>query len=327
MDLLQELFKDTNVVIACIFCSYQEQANQGLEELIASILKQIIENQPQASEDIQTFYREFLYKCRRPRLTNLIDALRSEIRRYSKVFLVIDALDECLEDNQRRLIAKLESLASTVYLMVTSRPLDLIKQLFQGALHLDITAKEEDVRRYTQARVRRGQNRHEILLARLVQANNGLEDEIVDEIATNARGMSVFLIPVSRPLCPWWLHCRFLMAELHMNSVVNQASAWGVRNTLKNLPMEVNATYDEAIERIQQQSEFDRALANRVLSWIVYARRPLSYKELQHALAVTPQMTDMTTITEDLVDKSLLVDICAGLVIIDDQNTVRLVRK
>ena len=49
--------------------------------------------------------------------------------------------------------------------------------------------------------------------------------------------------------------------------------------------------------------------------------------ERKVALAVTPQMTDMTTITEDLVDKSLLVDICAGLVIIDDQNTVRLVRK
>ena len=67
-------------------------------------------------------------------------------------------------------------------------------------------------------------------------------------------------------------------------------------------------------------------LAERVLSWITYACRPLSYQELQHALAVTPQMTDM--ITEALMDKHLLIDICAGLVIIDEQsNIIQLVRK
>jgi hypothetical protein len=91
------------------------------------------------------------------------------------------------------------------------------------------------------------------------------------------------------------------MAKLHMDSLVSQRSAWEVRNALENLPTEVNATYDEAMKRIQRQSAVDRKLAERILSWITYSRRPLSYKELQHALAVTPHMTDM--ITETLVDK------------------------
>ena len=114
------------------------------------------------------------------------------------------------------------------------------------------------------------------------------------------------------------------MAKLHIDSLTSQRSALGVRNTLTNLPTEVNATYDEAMKRIQ--SAVDRELAERVLSWITYSRRPLSYKELQHALATTPQMTDM--ITEDLVDKCFLIDICAGLVVIDDQShIVRLARR
>jgi len=114
------------------------------------------------------------------------------------------------------------------------------------------------------------------------------------------------------------------MAKLHIDSLASQRSASGVRNALKNLPTEVNVTYDEAMKRIQ--SAVDRELAERVLSWITYSRRPLSYKELQHALATIPQMTDM--ITEDLVDKSFLIDICAGLVVIDDQShIVRLARK
>jgi hypothetical protein len=88
----------------------------------------------------------------------------------------------------------------------------------------------------------------------------------------------------------------------------------------------VNATYDEAMKRIQRQSAADKKLAERILSWITYSRRPLSYQELQHALAVTPEMTDM--ITEALVDKCFLIDICAGLVVIDDQSQIiRLARK
>ena len=97
-----------------------------------------------------------------------------------------------------------------------------------------------------------------------------------------------------------------------------------MRNALKNLPTEVNATYDDAMKRIQ--GAVDRELAERVLSWITCSRRPLSYKELQHALAVIPQMTDI--ITEDLVDKCFLIDICAGLVVVDDQShIIRLARK
>ena len=116
------------------------------------------------------------------------------------------------------------------------------------------------------------------------------------------------------------------MAKLHIDSLVSQRTAWDIRKALENLPREVNDTYDEAMKRIQSQSGVDRKLAERILSWITYSRRPLTYQELQHALAVTPQMTDM--ITEALVDKCRLIDICAGLVVIDNQShIIRLARK
>jgi ankyrin repeat domain-containing protein 50 len=142
------LFKGKDVAVACIFCNYNERSAQSLEELVVSILKQIIQNCASASESIKAFCEDFRDKQRRPRLTNHIDALRLEIQRYSKVFFVIDTLNKCLEDYQGGLIDELESISSTVYLMVTSRPLDLIKQRFQGACHLDINTTEEDVRKY-----------------------------------------------------------------------------------------------------------------------------------------------------------------------------------
>ena len=199
VDHLQKSFKGKDVAVACIFCNYKEQSTQSLEELVASVLKQVIQNLPLASESIKTFCEEFRDKHRRPKLPNLIDVLRLEIRRYSKVFFVIDALDECPEDYRGRLIAELESISSTVNLMVTSRPLDLIKQEFQGACDLDINAMDGDVRKYIGSRlgIRRGQTKNEILLARLAQDNCGLRDSIVDKVVTNTKGMSVLLIPVS----------------------------------------------------------------------------------------------------------------------------------
>jgi len=196
VDHLQESFKGKDVAVACIFCNYQERSTQSLEELVASVLKQIIQDQPSASESIKAFCEKFRDQQKHPRLTNLIDAFRSEIRTFSKVFIVLDALDECQEDYQGRLIAELESISSTVYLMVTSRPLDLIKQRFQGACHLDINAMDGDVRKYIESRIRRGQTKNEILLAQLVQENRGLQYSIVEKIVTNARGMFVLLISV-----------------------------------------------------------------------------------------------------------------------------------
>jgi hypothetical protein len=197
VDHLQKLFKGKNVTVACIFCSYQERSTQSLEELVASVLKQIVQDRSSASESIKAFCEKFHDQQKHPRLTNLVDALRSEIRTYSSVFIMLDALDECQEDYQGRLITELESLSSTVYLMVTSRPLDLIKQRFRGACHLDINAMDGDVRKYIESRIRQGQTKNEILLAQLVQENHGLRDSIAEKIVTNARGMFVLLISVS----------------------------------------------------------------------------------------------------------------------------------
>ena len=71
-----------------------------------------------------------------------------------------------------------------------------------------------------------------------------------------------------------------------MDSLVGKHNRAAVRKALEILPKEVNATYDEAMERIERQNEDNKELAKHVFSWITYARRPLSVKELQHALAV-----------------------------------------
>jgi hypothetical protein len=113
---------------------------------------------------------------------------------------------------------------------------------------------------------------------------------------------------------------RFLLARLHMDSLVAKHNLTAVRKALEILPKEMDDTYDEAMERIERQNEDDKELAKQVFSWITYAHRPLSVKELQYGLAVMPEMTDMDP--DAIIDEEILTSVCAGLVVIDEGSSM-----
>ncbi|KAI9780621.1 MAG: hypothetical protein M1816_002782, partial [Peltula sp. TS41687] len=302
VDYLQRKFSADNVAILCIYCSYKERVEQTAESLIASLLKQLVQKQPVISDTNRTFYWDHIINGTRPKFAELSGRLRTEIRAYRKAFIVVDALDECSEDKgtRRDLIKELQSLSQTVSLMITFRPNIAMEGQFQSSSRLDIRADNKDVRTYVRGRVAQ-----EDRLARHVRADSKLEEVMVDKIVGNSRGM-------------------FLLARLHMDSLVSKHSRREVRKALENLPQELNSTYEEAMERIRGQAEDDRKLAERVLSWIIYAMRPLSVEELQHAVAIEPGMTELED--EDLTDREFLASVCAGLVVIDDEiGIVRLV--
>ena len=91
------------------------------------------------------------------------------------------------------------------------------------------------------------------------------------------------------------------------------------------MPKELDDLYRETLKRIQGQPGEDGALGIRVLSWVTHARRPLSVEELRHGLAVeydedkeSPNEFD----PDNLLSSRSLVDVCAGLVVIDLRSQI-----
>lgn len=118
---------------------------------------------------------------------------------------------------------------------------------------------------------------------------------------------------------------RFLLAQLHIDSIVSKHNRKAIRDTLRRLPKGLDNTYAVAMSRIEGQNQDDRELAEKVLSWISYACRPLSITELQYAVAVENGDTEIDI--DALPDEEILISICAGMVVIDlESNAVRLVR-
>ncbi|KAL2130413.1 hypothetical protein VTI74DRAFT_6502 [Chaetomium olivicolor] len=78
------------------------------------------------------------------------------------------------------------------------------------------------------------------------------------------------------------------------------------------------------MERIHSQREGFRQLAQRVLTWITCATRPLSATELQHALAV--ELGERSLDRDNIPSIGQLASVCSGLVTVDrESNVVRLI--
>ena len=114
------------------------------------------------------------------------------------------------------------------------------------------------------------------------------------------------------------------MAKLHMDSLTKQPHRKALRLALNNLPPELDETYNEALTRISSQDKEDTKIAHQVLGWIIHATRPLTMKQLQHALSVEPEQTELDE--ETLIDEELLISTCLGLITVDHTSKeVRLV--
>lgn len=117
---------------------------------------------------------------------------------------------------------------------------------------------------------------------------------------------------------------RFLLARLHVDALATKHSVKDIRSTLQNLPRGLSDTYDEALSRIFEQQEDDAEFARKVLCWVTYAVRPLTMPELKHALAISPDDTEIDE--EGCPEEEFILSLCAGLVLHEPRSgLIRLV--
>ena len=116
---------------------------------------------------------------------------------------------------------------------------------------------------------------------------------------------------------------RFLLAQLHFESLVGKTTVKAVRTTLAKMPTGSDAyahAYQKAMEQIEGQLEDQEKLAKRALLWITFAKRPLTTTELQHALAIEVGQPELDE--DNLPEIEDIISFCAGLVTVDAQSGV-----
>jgi hypothetical protein len=157
-DLNTRFQSDLSIGIAYLYCNFRRQEEQKAEDLLMSLLKQLTQSQPSLPESVKSLYDRHRYKRTRPLVDEISRALQSVVGIYSRVFLTVDALDECQvsDGNRTRFLSTIFELQSKcgANIFATSRINDEIASLFVGTETLKIHATNEDIKTYLNGRVR-----------------------------------------------------------------------------------------------------------------------------------------------------------------------------
>ncbi|KAJ5873180.1 hypothetical protein N7455_003723 [Penicillium solitum] len=289
-ELRRRIRHDSTIRLAYFYFNYREELT--IEEILANLLKQLIQHA------IVPHRLKSLYESHRKHETHLtleeiLELLESTISESSKVFIVIDALDECQlpHIHQQELLTRISEFQDIHNLgfLATSRDNPDISDMFPNCPRLRIEGKDTDIKPFLETSL------HHF---RYVKESPDLREEIVAAIINAADGM-------------------FLLASLQLGSL-EKLSPDEVRAQLNNLPPGLDEAYSETMERIESQSHGNVRKAKQVLLWIACATRPLSPHEVQHGIAVNVGESKLGKGKLTNIDD--LVSLCAGLVRVDEQT-------
>jgi hypothetical protein len=155
VDHLRSKFADKDDIgVSFAYCSHQERTKQTPVTLIVSLLKQLVQERPALCELVMPLYKNHRKYNTSPTLPEVSEALQRITAQYKRVFVVVDALDECQEDYGFRdhLLEELGSLDSQVSLLLTSCPHISVEYDFERAVPIEIRAREVDLRKYFEQR-------------------------------------------------------------------------------------------------------------------------------------------------------------------------------
>ncbi|KAF0329553.1 ankyrin repeat protein, partial [Colletotrichum asianum] len=309
--LSQRCTQDASLGLAFVYLNYKSQSQQDLPALLARFLWQLCRNSKKVSEDVRRLYENRSSVERTASPETLEKAIVNVSTSLSRVWFVVDALDECNQCRTKLLACLTRVQQKTgACIMYTSRDLPEITLSLTGHPTVTITAKEVDVGRFLDSQLPGALSR--------IPATTELREELKEKMMKIVGGM-------------------FLLARLCINALSGKTTAKEAREFLENLNSKNNflakreekrpvlyEAYREMIERITRQSPELRNLGLKTLAWITHSRRPLTTDEIQYALAI--QDGDNEFNPEQMTKVETLISVCAGLATIEKgTNTVRLV--
>jgi hypothetical protein len=136
------------------YFDFNDIDKQSHEKMICSLLMQLFtDHDPTAS-----LYTSCLNGQRKPTIEALLETLREVVRNFPRVFLILDALDECAE--REELLSALTSITDWklgMHILVTSRREadigEVLNQIAPSKICIQSTLVNNDIRDYVRERL------------------------------------------------------------------------------------------------------------------------------------------------------------------------------
>ena len=126
IDSLCDKAEEENIAVAGFYCDFLAQQEQTVNNIMGAMLKQLV-GRGGIAEDLRKAFQKSKkeFGGRGPRLVDLMGMLRITIASIPRVFICVDALDECLPKYLPALLGSLRDIvreSPTTRIFLTGRP-------------------------------------------------------------------------------------------------------------------------------------------------------------------------------------------------------------
>ena len=188
-ELFATEFEQKGVGVAYFYFDYTKRETHSASFLLRSVLRQLCSFRTPLPGAAVEFHKTY---SNRPVFANRLAAYLSlVVQEFSRVYVVIDALDEFEEGPDRaELLEYLTTLAqNSVKLLVTSRPHpNDIKRRLNGFASLEVEANPDDIQMFLHETISKDGDAMEIM-----EEDEGLREDIVKTLMDRAQGMYDYL--------------------------------------------------------------------------------------------------------------------------------------
>jgi hypothetical protein len=200
---LQELhLEDPRTATIYFFFDFRDSHKQNCTNMVRSLIVQLSGVRPDTPESLKSL-RRFYNTNSQPRKDALVKAIQDTTKGFSDVYLIIDALDECPEEENQRddLLSMLKTIhgwsQANLHMLLTSRMVPSItvqlEELFEapvpgsGVINLEHHQSDidGDITVFIDNKLKTG--KYQILC----KARKDIEAEIKDTLVKKANGMHV----------------------------------------------------------------------------------------------------------------------------------------
>jgi len=181
-ELTTRFGEDKTIGIAYIYGNYRQHDEQKLDHLLKSLLKQLVQGQSSMPPSLKALYDKHNVRKTRASVDEVSATIQSISGQYSRIFIVIDALDELKETDgcRNRFLEEIFKFQAQccVKFFATSRFIPEITGRFEGSTTINIRAQDEDVRGFLDGKISQSgqllQTHREMIKTKIAKAVDGM---------------------------------------------------------------------------------------------------------------------------------------------------------
>ena len=312
-------------VLAYFYFIFNNSEKQTCGGLVRSLVAQLFGQSLESSKTMEALFVECADGQRTPTHHSLVQALRDLSQKFEQVYLVLDALDECVEIPA--VISLIQEIRGwhdpNLHILVTSRKEVILERslllLTTDQVHVQNTLVDADIKLHVRECLRKD---HELSqwseVSRLILGRPCAK--VQRECKSIFRLVLVVSFVTSPVLLPLVTFARFRWAICQLDTLRRCIKPTALRKALASLPKTLDETYEWILCNIDQEHAED---ALKVLQWLAFSARPLELQEVAEATALTLKPSPKFDPEDRLRHPQDLPAICSSLIAVSAKSDSR----